>query len=147
MVVALTSRHWEKLVDLTGTRAVLASLQQTLGVDFGEEAARYEHRDLISAILAPWFSAHTHDEAIAALDAGHVLWGDYRSIAEFVSDPLVTANDLFHPVDQPGVGTFPVPGPVTRSAGWANKPAPAPQLGADTDDVIREWLRIEGWPA
>ncbi|MFJ2633213.1 MULTISPECIES: CoA transferase [unclassified Streptomyces] len=142
MVVALTARHWDKLVGLTGTRTVLDSLQRTLGVDFGDEAARYEHRDLISAILAPWFSAHTHTEAVAALDAGHVLWGDYRTVGEFVRDPLVTANGLFHQVDQPGVGVFPVPGPVTRSAGWGqDTPAPAPRLGADNDAVLREWSR------
>ncbi|MET7399439.1 CoA transferase [Dactylosporangium sp. NPDC005572] len=147
MVVALTARHWDKLVELTGTHAILQSLQMTLRVDFGEEAARYEHRDLISAILAPWFSAHTHAGAVAALDAGHVLWGDYRTIAEFVSDPIVTANDLFHQVDQPGVGSFPVPGLVTRSPGWGqDKPAPAPQLGADNDAVVREWLQVEDWP-
>nr|BFE59673.1 CoA transferase [Dactylosporangium thailandense] len=144
MVVALTARHWDKLVQLTGTYDVLQNLQTTLHVDFGEEAARFEHRDLISAILAPWFSAHTHAEVVAALDAGHVLWGDYRTIAEFVSDPIVTANDLFHQVDQPGVGSFPVPGPVTRSPGWGQgTPAPAPRLGADNDAVVREWLQVK----
>ncbi|SFF58753.1 2-methylfumaryl-CoA isomerase [Actinacidiphila alni] len=144
MVVALTARHWDTLVELTGTRAVLDSLQRALDTDFGDEGARYAHRDLISAVLAPWFSARTHAEAVAALDAGRVLWGDYRTLGEFVTDPLVTANDLFHQVDQPGVGVFPTPGPVARSAGWGlGEPVPAPRLGADNDTVLREWLRTE----
>jgi 2-methylfumaryl-CoA isomerase len=143
MVVALTARHWERLVDLTSSRGVLSALESSLGVDFGLEAHRYRFRDVISALLAPWFAARPHAAVVAALDAGQVLWGDYRTVAELVAsaDSLLSRSTLFADVEQPGVGVFPVPGAVTRSPGWsARAPAPAPRLGADTEAVIEEWL-------
>ncbi len=121
MVVALTARHWERLVDLTGARAVLSALQASLGVDFSREADRYRFRDVISALLAPWFASRPHDDVVADLEAGQVLWGDYRTVAELVSSPdsLLARSTLFSDVEQPGVGTFPVPGLVTRSPAGA----------------------------
>ena len=51
--------------------------------------------------------------ATAALDGSQVLWGDYRTVEEMVTAPdaLVATSGRFHDVHQPGVGTFPVPGP------------------------------------
>jgi 2-methylfumaryl-CoA isomerase len=143
MVVALTHRHWQRLTELTGTADVIDVLQGSLGVDFGEEAVRYRYRDIISALLAPWFAARKHAEIVDALDAGQVLWGNYRSVEELVNAPdsLLAHSDLFQNVLQPSVGEFPVPGPVTRAAGWeSGAPAPAPRLGEDTARVLRDWL-------
>lgn len=138
MVVALTQRHWRSLVDLTGTGEVLTALATSLGVDFAHEEDRYRYRTVISALLEPWFAGRDHAEVTAALEAGQVLWGDYRSVAELVTEPdsLLASSTLFHDVEQPGVGSFPVPAAVARSTGWDRPPSPAPVLGADTDSVL-----------
>ncbi len=145
MVVALTSRHWRSLVELTGSRDVVAALEKALDVDFTREQMRYVHRDLLTALLAPWFARHSRDQVAEALDQGQVLWGDYRTVTEMVTAPdgLIASGDLFRDIEQPGVGTFPVPGPVARTNQWdPGAPAPAPAIGQDTDAVLADWLGL-----
>ena len=44
---------------------------------------------------------------------------------------------MFKSVDQPGLGTFPVPGaPMTFSSGPRKAPQAAPSLGAHTEEVL-----------
>lgn len=143
MVVALTSRHWRNLVKLSGIGEAITALERTLGVDFSDEEVRYRYRDVASALLTPWFAERDHDEVATALDRSQVLWGDFRSVEEFVTSPdaLLAKSDLFADVHQPGVGTFPVPRPVARMSGWTDPaPAPAPRVGEDTATVLTEWL-------
>jgi 2-methylfumaryl-CoA isomerase len=143
MVVALTDRHWRRLIELTGTSGVIAALQASLGADFTDEAVRYRYRDVISALLTPWFAARQREDIVKELDAGQVLWGDFRTVQELVTAPdsLFARSDLFENVPQPGIGTVPVPRPVTRAAGWGvGGPAAAPFLGRDTDEVLHDWL-------
>jgi 2-methylfumaryl-CoA isomerase len=143
MVVALTRRHWRNLVAATGSAATIGSLEQALTADFGEEETRYQHREVISAVLAPWFAARPHGEIAAALDDASVLWGDYRTIEETVGSIALdlSGDSLFAAVEQPGAGTFPVPGIVARASAWRNgPPRPAPVLGADGSSVLAEWL-------
>ncbi|TCB97339.1 2-methylfumaryl-CoA isomerase [Micromonospora zingiberis] len=143
MVVALTSRHWQSLIELTGRREVVAALAEAMGVDFGREETRYQHREVITALLAPWFAERNHRDVVAALDRGQVLWGDYRTVAELVDAPdgLLARSGLFTQVRQSGAGTFPVPRPVSRAEGWGDDTTLlAPAVGADTDVVLQQWL-------
>jgi 2-methylfumaryl-CoA isomerase len=145
MVVALTKRHWRNLVEVTGSAGTITSLEQALAADFGEEGTRYQFREVISAVLAPWFAVRPHAEVAAALDEGYVLWGDYRTVEEFVGSirSALTSNSLFAEVEQSAAGIFPIPGPVARAEDWNDsRPQPAPSLGADAPDVLTEWLDI-----
>ncbi|MFI5952991.1 CoA transferase [Cryptosporangium sp. NPDC051539] len=146
MVVALTNRHWNNLIRLTGTEDVLAAMEKAIGVDFAAEEARYRYRDVISALLRPWFEQRTHASVVEALDGANILWGDYRTIEEMTrsEDGLLAASGLFTEVDDPALGTYPVPLPVGRPSGWTPPtPGPAPAVGADTRDVLGDWLGLD----
>ncbi len=143
MVVALTARHWRTLVELTESVVLITALESALDVDLGDERARYEHRDLVTATLSPWFARHTRDEAALLLEAGQVLWGDYRTVAEMVrdGDGLVARSRIFSDVYEPGVGIIPTPGPVLRWQGSVkHEPARAPRLGEHNEEVLSDWL-------
>lgn len=145
MVVALTGRHWQALVEMTGTAAAIAALEAGLGVDLGTEQARYDHREVLAALLRPWFRARTAAEATRELRGRPVLWGAYRSVDELVGSPdsLLAGSDLFAPLDQPGAGRFPVPRSVLRLGRSATAPpARAPVLGEHTDEVLRADLGL-----
>jgi 2-methylfumaryl-CoA isomerase len=147
MVVALTSRHWRNLVELSGVGEAIAALERSLGVDLSDEEARYRYREVLAALIRPWFEGRTYEDVAAELDGSQVLWGPYRSMWEFVTDPasLLHASGLMADVDQPGIGTYPSPRSVLEFEGWAEtNPAPAPVVGEHTDDVLGSLLGLRG---
>jgi 2-methylfumaryl-CoA isomerase len=146
MVVALTNRHWRSLVELSGVGEAIAALERSLGVDLSDEEARYRYREVLAALIRPWFESRPYDDVAAELDRTQVLWGPYRSMWEFVTDPasLLYASGLMADVDQPGIGTYPSPRSVLEFEGWADtQPPPAPVVGEHTDDVLGDLLGLE----
>jgi 2-methylfumaryl-CoA isomerase len=145
MVVALTDRHWRRLVELTGTAETITALERSLGVDFGDDASRYHHREVLAALFADWFRRHSSREVHAALRRHQVLWGPYRTVEELVTDPdgLLAGSDLFHEVDYPGIGPLPTPVTALVGAGTAGPPRPASLPGADTDEVLGALLGLD----
>lgn len=139
MVVALTARHWRNLVAMCGIGETIAALQRTLGVDLSDEEARYRHREVLAALMRPWFESQPYDDLTSQLDEAQVLWGTYRSIEDLVGDPtsLLHTSGLMAEVDQPGIGTFPSPRSVLQFEDWLERsPVPAPIVGEHTDEVL-----------
>lgn len=144
MVVALTHRHFRDLVELTGCSKAVAVIAETLGADFTDEGQRYEHRNMLTGLFAPWFQRHTAEEIAAGLAGGSVLWERYKSFADVVEDPRVTANPLFAPLTQPRIGTYLAPGLPMSFDGQHVRAESAPMVGQDTAAVLAERLRISG---
>jgi 2-methylfumaryl-CoA isomerase len=145
MIVALTARHWRNLVEMTGISETIEALERSLKVDLVAEQGRYQYREVLAALLRPWFEQRTLEDVTAGLDKSQVLWGTYRTIEEFVMRPdsLMRSSDLMVDVDQPGIGTLPTPRPVLGFSGWdGGAPAPASTLGDDTDDVLGSLLGL-----
>ncbi|MEI6229223.1 MAG: CoA transferase [Actinomycetes bacterium] len=146
MVVALTPRHWRSLIELTGVAEAVDRLQESLGVDFAIDGDRFTHRRVLNDLIRPWFQSRSGDDAIAALDAAGVLWGRYRTVTDMVEqlDSLMHTSGILHAIDQPGIGTYSVPGPVLDFSGWdAGEPKPAPLLGQHTDEVLGSVLGLD----
>jgi len=146
MIVALTERHWRNLVAMTGLTETIAALERSLDVDLAAEESRYQHREVLTALLSSWFGQRSFDEVTRGLDESRVLWGTYRTVEDLVTDPrsLMHATGLMVDVDQPGIGRFPVPRPVLDFSGWHDgPPVPAPVLGRHTDEVLRETLGLD----
>ncbi len=147
MVIGLTDRQWAGLVKATGTGADIAALEARLGESLAEEGARFRHRAAITAVLAPFFATRRVEEFAARFDAAGITWSQFRSFARAVAeDPdLSPDNPMFGLVDQPGIGAYPVPAsPLDFSASGRPPPAPAPALGAHTEEVLAEVARLSG---
>ena len=140
MIVALTNRHFRDLTELTGTTKAVAAVAEAFGADFTDEGQRYEHREVLNGLFAPWFRSHTADEIAAALSGTSILWNRYQSFAEAAESPRVTANPLFAPLEQPRVGSHLAPGLPMSVDGTHTVPSPAPALGDDTAAVLSERL-------
>ena len=135
LVVILTHRHWSDLGRCTGLGDTLAAVEKAVGGDFSTDAGRYAHREVIAALLAPWFAARSTAQAEEELARTSILWQRYRSFADVAADPAVAANPLMRVIDQPGVGPVTVPGmPLVQPGLPPVRPAPA--LGADTADAL-----------
>jgi 2-methylfumaryl-CoA isomerase len=140
MIVTLTARHFADLARVTGLTETFDGLETLLGADFAADADRYRHREVIAALLAPWFARHTVDQITAAFADTSVLWERYRTFAELAADPDLLRNPLVGLIDQPGIGQILATGSPLAQPGAGGPPAPAPELGADTAAVLSEFL-------
>jgi 2-methylfumaryl-CoA isomerase len=131
IVVVLTSRHFADLGQCTGLAETLAAVERAVGGNFTTDAGRYEHREVICGLLAPWFAARSTAQVEKALSQTSVLWQRYRTFAQVAADPATAASPLMRRIDQPGVGLVTVPGMPLVQPGLPDV-APAPALGADT---------------
>ena len=138
MVVVLTTGHWRRVLSATGLTEVMGSIEASIGADFTDEADRYRHRAVIAGLLAPWFEIRTADEVHRTLAGTGVLMAPYRTFDDLVADDAATllANPLFAMVEQPGVDGYLAPGSPLVLGGRQIGPAPAPAIGADTDEVL-----------
>jgi 2-methylfumaryl-CoA isomerase len=141
MVVVLTRRHFAGLAAATGLDGVFAELERLLGADFGEEGDRYRHRQVITALLEPWFAGRTLAEVERDLAGTSVLWSRYRRFTDLVTDGTLAASPLLAEIDQPGVGPLLAPGSPLATDGTTG-PRPAPALGADTAAVLTGLLGL-----
>ena len=136
MVVALTTRHFHDLARLTGTRGAVDALESATGADFSTESDRYSYREVLAALFARWFSAHTTEQVSRALADSVVLHERYRSFAEVVAEGDLETNPLFAPLDQPGSSCYLAAAHPATFDGAHLAAGPAPRLGADTDRLI-----------
>ncbi|HEX6442073.1 MAG TPA: CoA transferase [Stellaceae bacterium] len=145
IIIALTPRQWRGLGRATGLADKLAVLGQVLEVDLDSETGRYEARDAIAALLAPWCGQRTLAEITQAFAGTGVLWGPFQDFVELVrEDPRCSpANPLFAEVEQPGIGRYPMPGlPLDFGAAPRQPTLPAPRLGEHTDAVLSQVLGL-----
>jgi 2-methylfumaryl-CoA isomerase len=141
MVVALTRRHFADLGAVTGLVETFAELERLLGADFGEDGDRYRHREVITALLEPWFASRTVAEVERDLAGTSVLWSRYRRFSELFADGTLAASPLLRRISQPGVGPLLAPGSPLAMDG-TTEPGPAPALGADTAAVLTGLLGL-----
>jgi 2-methylfumaryl-CoA isomerase len=143
MVVTLTARHYAELARVTGRTGALAAVEQALGADFSQDGDRYAQREVIAALIAPWFADHTTNEVTEALGGTSVLWERYRTFAELAAAQETRANPMVGLIDQPGIGPILATGTPLAQPGTPQTPAPAPVLGADTDTVLARLPKTE----
>jgi 2-methylfumaryl-CoA isomerase len=141
MVVALTRRHFADLAAATGLAGTFAELERLLGADFGEDGDRYRHREVLCALLQPWFAGRTVAEVERDLAGTSVLWSRYRRFTDLVADGTLAASPVLDQISQPGVGPLLAPGSPLVMDG-ATGPRPAPALGADTAEVLTTLLGL-----
>jgi 2-methylfumaryl-CoA isomerase len=144
-VVAITRRQWDELCKATGLGDKLALLGPLLGVDLAQEGDRFRAREAITAVLAPWFRQRTLGAIKQVFEATGVCWGPYQTFEQMVADDprCSTANPLFSMIEQPGIGSYLVPGsPLHFAAAARELPRRAPLLGEHTDEVLAELLGL-----
>jgi len=145
MVVALTLRQWQSLVAATGLGEAFATLESVMDLDFRREGDRFAAREVIGSVMKPWTIARTYEEISEAFDAHGVCWGPYQTFRELVeSDPRCSpANPMFAEVEQPGIGSYLMPGSPLDFGAAARVPVgPAPLLGEHTDEILSERLGL-----
>ena len=146
MLIAISPKQWRGLLQASGLEADIDSLGERLGLDFNAEGDRFRARDEICALIEPWIAGLPLDRVAQIFDECGICWDKYQSVRELVeNDPDCSEdNPMFTRIEQPGIGTYPVPGPVMASSRFERStPQPAPHLGQHTDEILAEILGLD----
>jgi crotonobetainyl-CoA:carnitine CoA-transferase CaiB-like acyl-CoA transferase len=107
--------------------------------EFSSYQARLDHRDAVNALVGERIRGRSVDHWIARLNEAGVPCGRVADLRAVFSDPQVLAQEMVLEMDHPGHGPVRMTGfPVKLSATPCRLRLPAPELGADTEDVLRE---------
>jgi 2-methylfumaryl-CoA isomerase len=145
MLAVITPRQWQGLLDATGIADQVAAIERELGLDFRREGDRFKARDRLHALVGPWIAARDLAEVGRVFDRHGQLWGPYQTFRQMVeSDPRCsTANPMFAMVEQPGIGSWLVPGsPLDFTQLGRLPPQRAPRLGEHTDEILAGLLGV-----
>ncbi|MBG09986.1 MAG: 2-methylfumaryl-CoA isomerase [Gammaproteobacteria bacterium] len=145
MVVGVSTKQWQALVNVTETEAAVAALEEQLGLSFVQEGDRFEARESLRGIFEPWFLSKRFSTVAEALNSADACWGPYQNIAELVADDIDCSEDnpLFQSVNQPGIGECLMPGQALSFGAFIREAiTPAPLLGQHTDEVLSEILGL-----
>lgn len=147
MVVAITPKQWQGLVDAAGIAGAVGGIERRRGLDLRREGDRFQARGDLFPLLERWIGARDLSEVAAAFGRHGVCWGPYRDFGEMVREDArcSPANPMFATVEQPGIGRYLMPGsPLAFSDTARVPPAPAPRLGQHTDQVLADILGLSG---
>lgn len=146
MVAAISAGQWKALVQCCGIGDAIREAEVRLGLDFRDEAQRFDGRETIAALVEPWFAKRTAAQAEADLNQHRVCWGRYSNVGELLErDPRVgAANPVFERINTEGIGEHWSAGAAHRVTGLDRTPTtPAPRLGTHTDVVLHEVLGLD----
>ena len=108
---------------------------------FGNATDRNAHADELDAMVAEWVATQDAQDVVEALADARIPVTAVNDIARLLADPHVQQRGSIATVDDPELGTLHVPAPAPHfSATPARIASTGPTLGADTDDVLRDWL-------
>lgn len=144
-IVVVTDRMWTELAKVTGLSDTFKAIETRLGKNFKKEGDRFLASDEISVPIREWCGKRTLKEIETTFNNTGVCWGPYRTFRQMVEeDPRVsTQNPLFSMLEQPGIGSYLVPGsPIDFGAFSREPPKIAPVLGQHTDEILSKDLGL-----
>jgi crotonobetainyl-CoA:carnitine CoA-transferase CaiB-like acyl-CoA transferase len=110
---------------------------------FATVAGRLAARDELDARVTAWTTSHTPEDATSALQAVGVSAFPVQGSDEHRADEHLAARRALVTLDDPEVGDVQHLANPLRLSGTPLVPAaPAPCLGADTEDVLVRWLGL-----
>jgi crotonobetainyl-CoA:carnitine CoA-transferase CaiB-like acyl-CoA transferase len=112
---------------------------------FETDAGRVEHRAALRPILEPLLRARPVAAWIEAFTAAGIPCGSIKTVAEVFASPQVLAREMVRTLAHPKVGPVKVTGnPLKMSETPGAVEQPPPLLGEHTDQVLTEWLGLDG---
>ncbi|MBN2334980.1 CoA transferase [Candidatus Bathyarchaeota archaeon] len=131
---------WSRFIEATGLKA--------LGEDerFSTNTLRVENHEDLKALVGEWTLRHVKEEIVELLNLHRVPSCPIYDVREASEDPHIGgARGMVVDMEQPGIGTVKVQGnPVKMSETRPAPRGPAPALGGDTLEVLRDLLGVSG---
>jgi crotonobetainyl-CoA:carnitine CoA-transferase CaiB-like acyl-CoA transferase len=110
---------------------------------FATTAGRLAARDELDARVSAWTANHAPEDVATRLQAAGVSAFAVQGPDEHRADAHLALRHALVKLDDPEVGdVLHVANPLRLSGTPLVPPAPAPRLGADTEDVLVRWLGL-----
>ena len=141
-VYIMTSRanpdHWDRLLTLVGREDLIGDERYLTPAD------RVAHEGEVDEVIAVWTRGRSKYEAMRVVGEAGIPAGAVLDTEELNSDATFEARGVMqtmvHPVHRP----FKMPGWPVRVDGKATRITASPVLGEHTDQVISDWLGLNG---
>ena len=141
-VYVYTSRtnptHWERLLGVIGHKDLIGDPR------FDTQAARLEREPEVDEMIAAWTRQRDKREAMRLLGSAGVPAGAVFDTMELTEEADFERRGIMQTMQHPTAGPFKMPGWPVRFGGRTPQVKPAPLLGQHTEDVLREWLGLDG---
>jgi crotonobetainyl-CoA:carnitine CoA-transferase CaiB-like acyl-CoA transferase len=133
LVMVDTIRYWPAVCRALGREDLVADPR------FAGPVERYKSSRELVAIFDEIFLSRTLADWETALEKAGIIWSAVRHMHEVADDPQARAMGYFPIVEHPRAGPMPTVGPPFRMSDFAMRAnRPAPELGSDSADVLRE---------
>src|SRR5271165_3805126 len=135
------------LIIAAGNDGLFVKLAQALGrADLAENPLfktnplRNQHQEALKAEIEGILQEAGTDHWIAVLEAAGVQCGPVNNVAQALAHPQTAARNMVISVDDPVTGRLDLAGNPMKLSAFADPPtrAPAPDLDADRDRILRE---------
>lgn len=127
-------------------RLVTAMGREELTTDprFATHAARWSNIDEINGLVADWIRTSSPTDVFAALERVGMAYSLVYQPEDILNDPHYAERGSYVSVAHPRIGEIKVQASHPKMANWQPEaPVHAPELGADTDAVLRELLGLD----
>ena len=120
---------------------VIGRHEQTDIERWGTSAKRLDDADALDAAVAKWIFERDADTVIRMLRDARIPVVGVNDLAAIVADSHIRARGSIETVEDPESGPVLVPAPAPRLSATPGRIwRPPPRLGADTEQVLEEWL-------
>ncbi len=107
---------------------------------FATNIKRIESREVLLPKLEALFATRGKQEMLAAMKADNVPCGEVNNLAEVFASPQVVAREMVVEMDHPHSKVRLIANPVKFSETPVTYRNAPPLCGADTDEVMKDWL-------
>jgi len=135
VIVALTDSQWNRLMHIIGAPELVEDER------FGNLVGRIRNADDGIKVISDWVSKKTVAEVEEALSEQRIPCGKVQNFDDLFSDEQLLARGMLTKVEAPGYGEIDVCGFPIKISGTPTQPTSgSPELGQDTDKVLKELL-------
>jgi formyl-CoA transferase len=128
------NHHWERLLNVMGRDDLMNDPR------FKDNTDRWEHRDELDEVIAPWVAQRTKREVMELLGKAGVPAGAVYDTSELISDTFLQQRGMFPTINHPVRGELRMPGWPVKMSDSCVPVSAAPLLGQDNLHVYGQLL-------
>lgn len=134
--IYVQQQMWPAFIEVIGRQELRDDPQ------FATQAARWENREALTALVTDWTRQRSKYEVMRLLGDAGVPCGACQDTAEVLADPHLRAREMIVDVHYPDRGTYQTVGcPVKLSASPARVTRP-PQLGEHNEAILTDLCKV-----